>query len=97
MVRNTDDIVRFDSNGRVVRTIKAAISSVTDSSELDTRVALDGMGNIYALGRFNNAVFKFTPDGKYVNKFSGEGDQPGQLRAPWLLRWTVAVASMSLT
>ncbi len=79
---NTDDIVRFDANGHVVRTIKAAISSVTDRSELDMRVAIDGMGNIYALGRFNDAVFKFTPDGKYVNKFSGTGDQPGQLRAP---------------
>jgi DNA-binding beta-propeller fold protein YncE len=80
--RNTDDILKLDANGKVLRTIKAAISSVTDRSELNTRVAADGLGNIYALGTFNNAIFKFGSDGKYINKFGGEGDKPGQLRAP---------------
>jgi sugar lactone lactonase YvrE len=80
--RSSDDIVRFDAHGNVVKTIKAAISSVTDHSELDTRVAVDGLGNIYALGTFNNCIFKFSPEGKYLNKFSSDGDQPGQLRAP---------------
>jgi len=78
---NRDDIVRFDSNGNVVRTIREAISSASGDSELNTRVAVDGLGNIYALGTFNSAVFKFTPEGKFVNRFSGPGDQPGQLRA----------------
>jgi DNA-binding beta-propeller fold protein YncE len=80
--RGSDDIVRMDSNGNVVRHIKAAISSVTDRSELNIRVAIDGSGNIYALGTFNNAVFKFSPEGKYMNKFGGEGEKPGQFRAP---------------
>ncbi len=80
--KNRDDIVRFDSQGHVVRTIRAAISSVTDDSELDTRVAVDGLGNIYALGSFNNAVFKFSADGKYLSRFGDAGDQPGQFRAP---------------
>jgi len=80
--RNTDDIVKFDSGGNVVRHIKAAISSVTDRSELNIRVAIDGSGNIYALGTFNDAVFKFSPEGKYLNKFGGDGDKPGQFRAP---------------
>ena len=47
------------------------------------RVAVDGSGNIYALGRFNNAVFKFGRDGKFMNRFGGGGDQPGQLRAAY--------------
>jgi hypothetical protein len=47
------------------------------------RVAVDGAGNIYALGRFNNGVFKFGRDGKFVNRFSSGGDQPGQLRAAY--------------
>ncbi len=80
--RNRDDIVRFDSSGNVVRTFRAAISSASGDSELNTRVAVDGLGSIYALGTFNSAVFKFTPEGKFVNRFSGPGDQPGQLRAP---------------
>ena len=80
--KNRDDIVRFDPGGSAVRTIKAAISSITERSELDTRIAEDGLGNIYALGRFNNAVFKFGRDGKYINKFGSAGDKAGQLQAP---------------
>jgi streptogramin lyase len=80
--KNRDDIVRFDASGNVVRTVRAAISSVTEHSELDTRITEDGQGNIYALGRFNNAVFKFGRDGKYINKFGSAGDKPGQLQAP---------------
>ena len=80
--RNRDDIVRFDSSGNAIKTIREAISSASGDSELNTRVAVDGLGNIYALGTFNSAVFKFTSDGKFVNRFSGPGDQPGQVRAP---------------
>lgn len=78
----SDDIVRFNSDGAVTKVMRAAISGQTDSSELDMRVAVDGLGNIYALGTFNKAVLKFTPEGKYVNKFGGSGDQPGQFHAP---------------
>jgi hypothetical protein len=79
--RNRDDIVRFDSSGNVVRTIREAISAASGDSELNTRVAIDGQGNIYALGTFNSAIFKFTPEGKFINRFSGPGDEPGQVRA----------------
>jgi DNA-binding beta-propeller fold protein YncE len=79
--KNRDDIVRFNSAGQVTRTIRAAISSVTDDSELDTHVAVDGLGNIYALGTFNNAVFKFSPEGKFITRFGDAGDQAGQFRA----------------
>lgn len=80
---NRDDIVSFDANGKVVRTITAAISGASGDSELNTRVAVDGAGNIYALGTFNNGVFKFGRDGKFINRFGSGGDQPGQLRAPY--------------
>jgi len=80
---NRDDIVTFDKNGKVVRTIPAAISGTSGDSELSMRVAADGAGYIYALGRFNDAVFKFGRDGKFINRFGSGGDQPGQLRAPY--------------
>src|SRR6185295_6319130 len=79
--KNRDDIVRFDAQGQVVRTIRAAVSTAADESELNTRVAMDGLGNIYALGSFRNAVFKFSPDGKFLTRFGDSGDQPGQFRA----------------
>lgn len=80
---NRDDIITFDSNGRVVQTIPAAISSASGDSELSMRVAVDGSGYVYALGRFNDAIFKFARDGKFMNRFGGGGDQPGQLRAAY--------------
>lgn len=80
---NRDDIVTFDANGRLVRTIPAAISSASGDSELSMRVAVDGAGNIYALGRFNMGIFKFGRDGKFINRFGSGGDQPGQFRAPY--------------
>jgi streptogramin lyase len=77
--RGSDDIVRFGNDGRVVRTIKNAVSSAADRSELNTRVAIDGLGNIYALGGFTNAVFKFRSDGKFLNRIGAPGHQPGQI------------------
>jgi DNA-binding beta-propeller fold protein YncE len=79
--RGDDNIVRFDSQGKEVRTIQKAVSTAADRSELDTRVAIDGLGNIYALGTFAEAVFKFNPEGKFVNRFGGSGHQPGQFSA----------------
>lgn len=80
---NRDDIVRFDPNGKVVGTTPEAISGASGESELSMRVAVDGSGQVYALGRFNNAVFKFARDGKYLNRFGGDGDKPGQLRSAY--------------
>ena len=79
--KNRDDIVRFSADGQVVRTIRAAISTPADRSELSTRVAIDGLGNIYGLGSFTNGVFKFGSDGKFLNRFGGQGNQPGQFQA----------------
>ena len=80
---NRDDIVVFDKNGKLVRTIPEAISGASGDSELAMRVAVDGAGNIYALGRFNDGVFKFARDGKFLNRFGSGGDQPGQFRAAY--------------
>ena len=79
--RNRDDIVSFDAEGKVTRTIRAAVSTAADRSELNTRVAADGLGNIYALGSFANGIFKFSPDGKFLNRFGGPGNQAGQITA----------------
>ena len=80
--KGRDDIVRFDANGQTTLTIRNAVSGQTDSSELQTRIAVDGRENIYALGTFNNAVFKFTREGKFVSRFGSDGDERGQFRAP---------------
>lgn len=77
--QGSDDIVRFNAEGKVVNVIRKAISTAADRSELNTRVAIDGLGNVYALGGFTNAVFKFRSDGKFLNRIGSPGHQPGQI------------------
>jgi streptogramin lyase len=77
----SDDIIRFNSSSQAIQTIRKAISSQTERSELNTRLAVDGEGSIYALGSFNNAVFKFSREGRFITRIGSTGNEPGQFRA----------------
>ncbi|HYM00028.1 MAG TPA: 6-bladed beta-propeller [Blastocatellia bacterium] len=77
-----DDIIRFDRNGRTSLVIRKAVSTQSDRPEPQVHIAVDGLGNIYALSMFSNAVYKFSTDGKFISKFGSAGDEPGQFRAP---------------
>jgi len=85
---DNEDIVRFDPDGKVNLVIPKVFSSVTDDDELDIHPAVDGTGNIYALGEFNNLVMKYSPEGKYLNQFGGAAPDsadsltPGRFDAP---------------
>jgi ribosomal protein L7/L12/streptogramin lyase len=80
--KNRDDLIRFNRNGQVNLLLESAIGNVTHDSELDMRVAVDGSGNIYALAYFNEAVFVFSPDGRYISRFGSVGDADGQFTSP---------------
>ena len=80
--RHRDDIVQFNREGTPVRTIRNAVSGQTESAELQSRVAVDGRGYIYVLGTFNNSVFKFSREGKFITRFGGRGNGRGQFTAP---------------
>lgn len=85
-VINNEDIVRFNANGQVVRTINKAISTQTGDPESIDNMAVDGLGNIYALsGGHDIAVFKFSPEGRFINRFGSSGEQPGQFRAAYAI------------
>lgn len=77
-----EDLVRFDANGKVTQVISAPISAQTDSVELENAPAADGRGNIYVLSQMSDAVFVFSPEGKYVSRFGSSGSQPGQFSHP---------------
>jgi hypothetical protein len=77
-----DNIVRFDPSGAVDLVIPDAISGQTGDSELDMKVAVDGAGNMYALGTFNNAVVSYSPDGRFIDRFGSDEDVPGGFTAP---------------
>ena len=85
---STDNITRFDAAGKTKFVIRNAVSAQSNTPEPHLCVAVDGLGNIYALSIFSNAVYKFSMDGKFLNKFGEEADagsiapKPGQFRAP---------------
>lgn len=79
---NRDDIVRFAPDGSLEFVIREAVSGQSGSSELSTDVGVDGEGNIFAYGSFNDSFFKFSPSGRFLNRFGSDGDRPGQLTSP---------------
>ncbi len=80
--KSRDDLIRFDQNGGIDLWVENAIANVTGDFEMDMRVAVDGSGNIYELAYFNEGVFIFSPDGKYVSRFGSRGDEVGQFTSP---------------
>lgn len=79
---NRDDIAVFNPDGSLDFLMEDAISGITGDSELTMDVEVDGEGNIYAYGSFNESFFKFDPEGNFQNRFGSSGDRPGQLTAP---------------
>lgn len=73
-----EDTVSFDVNGKVSLVVQAPIGDQTDNLELDNLPAVDPTGNIYLEAQMEDAVFKYSPDGKYQTRFGEKGDQPGQ-------------------
>jgi sugar lactone lactonase YvrE len=86
-VTDGETILRFNPDGSLTLEIPNAISNISNDSELDTKIAVDGLGNIYALGTFNSAVFQFDPKGSFIDRFGGKtttpagGVDPGRFQA----------------
>jgi DNA-directed RNA polymerase subunit RPC12/RpoP len=91
-----DELVVLDQKGKAVKRVHRFLSSQLEKDiPVDAlKVAVDGLGNIfamYALGSVYGehwyddgdlAVFRFTADGKYVNRFGGGGSAAGQFQLP---------------
>jgi sugar lactone lactonase YvrE len=77
-----DMILRMTPDGKVLNTIHNAFTDNGGQIEHEMRVAVDGTRDVYVLGRDNNAVLKFSPDGKFIQRVGSEGDAPGQLNIP---------------
>jgi LSD1 subclass zinc finger protein len=77
-----DNLVRFDSAGNGTLISEGVINSLTGDAETIPLVAVDGLGNIYVLGRLNSTVVRLSPSGQLQTRFGGDGDGEGQFRAP---------------
>ncbi|HAJ35985.1 MAG TPA: hypothetical protein DCL15_09855 [Chloroflexi bacterium] len=79
------DIVRFDADGAVTLRIENAIEANIGGLETTTAIAVDGLGNIYALGESQDVLVKFGSDGRFIDRIAGPSrgadEAPARLRA----------------
>jgi sugar lactone lactonase YvrE len=74
----TDTLLRFNPSGKLLQTIPNPIQEQTGQWEPHIYLAIDGLGNIYALGENNNTVCEYSQQGKLITRFGSKGSKPGQ-------------------
>jgi DNA-binding beta-propeller fold protein YncE len=91
-----DELVMLGSDGRAAHRTHRFISSLLDKKlEVEAlRVVADNAGTTYALYALGGvegehwyddedlAVFKFSPEGRYITRFGSGGHEPGQFGVP---------------
>lgn len=78
---NDETLVRLNTDLQIVWSIPEVVSRATDASIGSCKLAVDGLGNIYLLSSSESAVFKLSPEGRYITRWGSSGDEPGQFRA----------------
>ncbi len=86
-IANSETIVRFNPDYTIDLEIPDTFTTVTGDSDIDTHLAVDGLGNMYILGAFHYLVLKYSPQGTFVNQFGGEAkdaavSEPAKFTAP---------------
>jgi len=77
-----DNITRFKKDGSIDLQIPNAISSL-GSNVSTSYMAVDGLGNMYITSSSADAVFKYSPQGKFINQWGSKNSNsnhfdPGQ-------------------
>lgn len=80
VIANGEDILWLSPQGEIQRRLDDAVSSVSGDSELSASVAVDGLGKVFVMAHFNDAIFVFDANGRFLNRFGSDGDAPGQFR-----------------
>lgn len=70
-----EGLILYDGQGQPVQELPSFLSDLTGDLALDVYIAVDGKGTIYALN--NSTVFKFTPEGQYVDRWDIRADTGG--------------------
>jgi DNA-directed RNA polymerase subunit RPC12/RpoP len=81
-VSRGETIVRFKQDGTIDLEVPDTFTNATGDSEADAHLAVDGLGNMYIVGSLNYAVLKFSPEGKFLNRFGSQGDGAGKFTDP---------------
>ena len=73
-----DGAVVYNSDGALVQTLPGIFDQF-DSSIIITDVATDGENNFYVLPTFDQTIYKFDANGRFLDRIGQEGEQPGDL------------------
>lgn len=73
-------IVRFDADGVEEMRTAQPLSETLGERLSVSNVAVDAEGNIYIVSTFIKTVFKFSAEGRFVDRIGSEGDSIGQFR-----------------
>jgi DNA-directed RNA polymerase subunit RPC12/RpoP len=80
-----DRIMIFNSDGRRVDQFEDNVAGVVgDTTIFDHFIAADGLGNVFIYRSFDYFVYQFSPQGRYVDRFGGQGtpQDPDKLSSP---------------
>jgi hypothetical protein len=75
-----DDLIFLNAQGRVTKRIKDVVSSISEQSESSLALSVAGDGSIYIASSRGNLIYKYSPEGEFINFFGGQGDNEGQFR-----------------
>jgi streptogramin lyase len=78
---SADNLLLFDAGNRLVATLPNAVSQQTGGAELNLRIALDRLGNLYALSSAKGVVLVFDTQGRLVRQI-GAAAEGGSFTAP---------------
>jgi ribosomal protein L7/L12/outer membrane protein assembly factor BamB len=81
----TDNILRYMPDGSLDLWLKAAIGSTEGGSVSEVKVAVDRLGEIYALSTTSSVIYRFDSQGKLIGRFGGRGEEKGQFETPYIL------------
>jgi sugar lactone lactonase YvrE len=82
---NTEDVVRFDAEGRQVFSRAESAGLVLNQAEDVEDITVDSVGNIYLLSDSSASVLKYAPDGRLLTRFGSEGEEKGQFDFPYAI------------
>jgi hypothetical protein len=73
-----DNLVRFNNDGSTRWIVEEAISSMADENDTGGLLTIDDKNNLYLAGRFIEAVFVYSHEGRFLNRIGSEGQDDGQ-------------------
>lgn len=73
-------VKHLSREGRTLRSID--LREAVDEDASPARIAVAGTGDVYVLDRWSSEIYRLDAGGRFVDRFGGRGDGPGNFRAP---------------